>query len=130
MTAGMVAVERRDPAVQAVADHLARDVRHAIRREPEVLEDRAGGRRGAEMVEADDGALVADPALPAERHPDLDADPLSHVRRQHAVPVRLVLRIEALPAGQRDNPCRDPVGLDRLGRVEGELELRAQCRSG
>jgi hypothetical protein len=42
----------------------------AVGREPEVLEDRARRRRRAEMVEPDDRALVADPALPAERDAD------------------------------------------------------------
>ena len=52
----------------------ATDVGDALGGEPEVLEDRAGRRRRAEVVEPDDRALVADPALPAERHADLDAD--------------------------------------------------------
>ena len=64
---------RRDPAVQPVEDPLAGDVDDPIDREPELLEDRAGRRRRAEMVEPDDRALVADPALPAERDAGLDA---------------------------------------------------------
>ena len=68
---------RRDAAAQAVAHDAPADVGDALRGEPELLEDRAGRRRRAEVVEADDRALVADPALPAERHADLDADALA-----------------------------------------------------
>src|SRR4051794_39564566 len=39
-----------------------------IPRETEVLEDRPRGRGRAEVIEPDDRPLVADPAIPAERH--------------------------------------------------------------
>ena len=103
-----------------------RDVGDAIGGEPELLEDRAGRRRRAEVVEPDDRALVADPALPAERDADLDADPLADGRRQDRVAVRLVLGLEPLPARQRDDARRDAVRLERLGRRERQLELRAR----
>ena len=104
------------------------DVGDAVGGEPELLEDRAGRRRRAEVVEPDDRALVADPALPAERDAGLDADPLADGRRQDRVAVRLVLALEALPARERDDAGRDAVGLERLGRRERQLELRARCR--
>ena len=43
--------------------------------EPELLEDRPGRRRRPEVVEPDDRALVAGPAVPAERDTGLDGDP-------------------------------------------------------
>ena len=73
-----------------------------------------GRRRRAEVVEPDDRALVADPALPAERHADLDADALADRRRQHRVAVRLVLRVERLPAGERHDAGADAVRLEPL----------------
>ena len=51
------------------------------------------------MVESDDRALVADPALPAERDADLDAHALAHRRSQDLLPVGLVLVVEASQQG-------------------------------
>ena len=127
VAAEVAAVERRDPAVEAVA-HDRAATSATRRREPELLEDRAGRRRRPEVIEPDDRALVADPALPAERHADLDADALANGRRQDLVAVRLVLGLEPLPAGQRHDARRDAVLLERLGGGERELELRARCR--
>src|SRR3954471_9070414 len=89
VVAAVATFQRRDPAPQPFPDDLPADVGDAVDREPEVLEDRAGRRRGTEMVQPDDRALVTDPALPAERHTNLDAHPLLDSRRQHLVPVRL-----------------------------------------
>ncbi len=99
-------------------------------REAELLEDRAGRGARAEVVDADDRPLVARVALPAQRDAGLDRDALPHGRRQDAVAVRLVLGLEPLPAGERDDAGRDAVGLERLGGAERELELRARRRSG
>src|SRR4051795_3542777 len=125
----MVAVrhrERLEPPVKALADHAPPDVRDPVRREPELLEDRARGRGGAEVVDPDDRALVADPALPAHRDPGLDGDPLADRRRKDAITIGLVLRVEALPARPADDARRDPVGLERFGRREAQLELAAR----
>ena len=94
------AVERRDAPLEALTDDAPTHVSHAVRREAEVLEDRLRRRRRAEMVEPDDRALIADPALPAERDTDLYADTLANVRRQDQIAIRLVLGVELLPAGQ------------------------------
>src|SRR5688572_25873057 len=107
--AEMTAVDGRDTAAQALPNHAPADVRHALRGEPELLEDRARRRRGAEMVEADDRTLIAHPTLPAERHADLDADALADGRRQHGVAVRLILEVELLPTGERHDPRADVV---------------------
>ena len=74
LRAEVAAVQRRDAAAEALADDPPADVGDALDREAEVLEDRPGRRRRPEVVEPDDRALVADPALPAERDADLDAD--------------------------------------------------------
>src|SRR5262245_26694457 len=79
MVTGVRPAERRDAAVEPIADHFPGDVGDVLGREAELLEDRPGRRRRAEVVEPDDRALVADPALPAEWDPDLDADPLADV---------------------------------------------------
>ena len=65
-------LEGRDRPADLAGEHVASDAGDAIDREAELLEDRPGRRRRAEVVEADDRALVADPALPAERHAGLD----------------------------------------------------------
>ena len=78
------------------------------------------------MIEPDDRAGVADPALPAERDADLDADPRVHIGWQDRVAIGLVLEVEPLPARQRHDARRDALGLERLGRREGQLELRAR----
>src|SRR5688572_31253610 len=122
----MAALDGRDAAVEAVAHDASSDVGHAFCGEPELLEDRARRCRRTEVVEADDRALVADPALPAERHADLDADPLAHGRWQDRVPVRLVLEVERLPAGERDDAGADAVALETFRGGECQLELRAR----
>src|SRR4026208_140453 len=87
----------RHPPLGPVAQGARADVGHAVRRETEVLEDRPGRRRRTEVVESDDRAFVADPALPTEGYADLDAHALADVRRKDGVAIRLVLRLETLP---------------------------------
>ena len=70
-----------------------------LAREAEVLVERAGRSGGAEALHRDDVAVVADPAVPAERRGGLDGDARADRRRQHAVAVVLVLRGEAVQAG-------------------------------
>src|SRR4051812_22128297 len=53
------AIDGRDPAVEPIADDTPADVGDPVRGEPEVLEDRPRWSRCAEVVEADDRALVA-----------------------------------------------------------------------
>ena len=75
-------IEGRDPAAETVAHDPAADVGDVLGGEAEVLEDRRGRGARAEVVDPDDRALVADPALPAERDAGLDAQPLADGRRQ------------------------------------------------
>ena len=57
--------------------------------------------------------------------PGLDADPGLHDRRDHGVAVGLVLGVEPLAAGHRDDPGGDVLlGQQRAG-LDGELHLRA-----
>ena len=119
-------MQRRDAAAQAVANDAPGDVGDALDREPELLEDRAGGRRRAEVVEPDDRPLVADPALPAERDAGLDADALADARRQDRVAVRLVLGLERSQQGSDTTRGRMP-SASSVGRGrERELQLRAR----
>ena len=78
-----------------------------------------------EAVERDDRALVAGPALPAERDPHLHADTLPDRRRQHRLAVGRSPGPRTLPARQRDDARRDAVGLERFRGSHGELELGA-----
>ena len=124
----MAAIEGRDAAVQAVwtTRRPTSATRSAVK--PKCSKIVPAGADGAVVVEPDDRALVADPALPAQRHADLDADPLADGRRQDRVAIGLVLRVEPLPAGERHDAGRDALALERLGGGERELELRARRR--
>src|SRR3954467_8695848 len=119
----MAGLERRDRAADLAREDVAGDPDDAVDREPELLEDRSGRRRCAEMIETYDRSLVADPAVPAERDARFDRDPGPDGSRQHGLSIGGVLELEPLPAGERHDPRRDAVRLERLGRAEGELEL-------
>src|SRR6478672_3055350 len=108
-----------DGAVQ----HATGDGRHAVDREAELLEDRPGRGARAEMVEPDDRALVSDPAVPTERHTGLDGDAGPDGAWQDGLAIGGILGLEPLPAGEGDDPRRDPVALQGFGRAERELEL-------
>src|SRR6185369_6511941 len=58
---GLEGLER---AANRARQHVPSDRDDPIDAEPELLEDRPGRRRRAEMVEPDDRAVVADPAVP------------------------------------------------------------------
>src|ERR1019366_8160766 len=110
----MAGLEGRDDAVETVVDDPSGDVGDAIDGESEVREDDRRGRRRPEMVEADDRAVGAGPAVPTERCSGLDADALPNVRRQDRVPVRLFLRLELLPARQTDDAGCDAIRFELL----------------
>src|SRR4029078_32447 len=118
------AIERRDAALEPFAHDAPADVGHAVRRETEVLEDRPGRRRRTEVVESDDRASVADPALPTEGDADLDAHALADVRRKDGVAIRLVLRLETLPHRQRHDAARDAFAVQRPRRHPGDFAAR------
>ena len=119
-------LERRDRPADLAGEHVAGDVGDAIDGEAELLEDRAGRRRRAEVVEPDDRALVADLALPAERDAGLDRDPLAG-RRAAARDSRYAAswRSNSSQQGSETTRLGTPSLLERLGRAERELELRA-----
>src|ERR1700760_2218573 len=80
------------------AQQLARPRHDVVDAEAELLEQRLGRRGGAEVVDADDVAGVADIALPAQRRAGLDGQAPGHRRRQHRVAVGRRLRVEQVPA--------------------------------
>ena len=47
------------------------------------------------------------------------------VRRQHGLPVRLVLLVEPFAARHRDDPGRSAVGLETLAGGDAQLHLGA-----
>ena len=124
---GLVAgVDGRDAAAEAVADDPPGDLGDALRGEAEVLEDRRPGGARPEVVDPDDRALVADLALPAERDPGLDAQPLPDPRREDLVAVGGLLEVEQLPARERHDPRPDALGGERIGGRDGQRQLRAR----
>ena len=97
-------------------------------REAELLEHGGAGRRGAEAVEAEHVAAVADPAPPAHARPWLDREPRRDRRGQHLLAVVLALLFEQLHAGHRDDaravafarraPSRPPASSPTSAPVE------------
>ena len=120
----MAGVDGRDAAAQAVADDPSGDLGDPLRGEAEVLEYGRPGSTRPEVVDADDRALVAHVALPAERDPGLDAQPLPDPRREDLVAVGGRLEVEQLPARQRHDPRPDALGGERIGGRDGQRQLR------
>ena len=105
--------------------------RRRCRRCSRVARALGAGRGGAEAVERDRVALVADPALPAQRDAGLDREPRLHVGRQHLLAVLRRLPLEELPARHRDDADGGAVlGRDLPPGLERERDLRAGARSG
>src|SRR6266542_5437639 len=100
---------------------------HVVDRVAELLEHRVSRRRGAEVLDRDRVAVVADPLPPAERHAGLYRDPCLHVRRYHLVAILRRLRLEELPARHRDEARAHTLLVELLCRSECELHLRARC---
>src|SRR3546814_4657680 len=84
-----------------------------------------GGGRGAEAGHADDRAVGADIALPAEGRSRLDGD-LERVGPQHLIAVMGWLGVEQRPAGQRDDGGGDAVLLQPF--LPGGRALRSEAR--
>src|SRR5437588_8928340 len=74
-----------------------------VRREPELGHRPGPRRRGAVVVEADAGTVLADPALPAEAGRRLDGKAAADRRRQDLVAVALGLGGEQVPRGHADD---------------------------
>src|SRR5438552_1498298 len=81
-----------------------------VRREPELGHRPGARRRGAEVVEADAGTVLADPALPAEAGRRLDRKAASDRRGQDLVSVALGLGGEQVPRGHADDAGANAVG--------------------
>ncbi len=114
-----------NPPAEAVADDLAADLGDALDGETEAAQDLIAGRRSAEVVDADDRAVGAGVALPAERAEGLDRDSLAVGPRQNGLTVARVLRLEPLPAGQADDAAADAFSLQRFRCPDCQLQLRA-----
>src|SRR5215207_11427329 len=93
--------------------------------EAELAEQGLVVRAGAVVLDGDDLACVADPAVPRHRDPGLDRDARLDRRRQHRVAVGLVLSCEPVHARHRHDAGRDAVALEHLAGVDGVLQLRA-----
>src|SRR4051795_1509793 len=76
----------------------------AVRGEAELLEEHVAFGAGAEMVDCDDLAAVADDLAPTLRDAGLDAHPRLDVGRQDLLLVGRRLGVEPLDAGHRDDP--------------------------
>src|SRR5207247_6631368 len=76
---------------------------HVVHAVAELLEHGASRGGGAEVLDRDRVALVADPLPPAERNARLDREPRPDLRRDHLVTVLGRLRLEELPARHRDH---------------------------
>src|SRR6056297_3581870 len=100
-------------------DEVLRLCRDGLRGDPEMREQIAGRRRGAEGVHADEprlfalAALAEEPAVPAEADAGLDGD-AHRARGQHLAAVFLVLRLEEFPARHGDHPGPDAFGLENV----------------
>src|SRR5262245_56968864 len=76
---------------------------HVVDGVAELLHDDAAGRRGAEAVERERGAVVADPALPALRDAGLHTQTGAHLRREHLAAAALCRPLEPLPERLRND---------------------------
>ena len=117
-------------AVSVSAAAAARDSRAASRPtfsavKPNSRKSDLGVGRSAEVLQRNDASGVADEAVPGQADAGLDRDAGLHGRRQHAVPVPLVLLLEPLHDGIDTTRVGTPVGLELLARLDGELHLGA-----
>src|SRR6185436_17489237 len=81
----------------------------------EMLVEFRGGRGGAEALHADEHAIGADIALPAEAAGGFDRD--AQAVAQHFAAVALGLLVEQFPAGQGDHGSADALCFQRFARL-------------
>ncbi len=114
---------RRRPKI---ADHdLAGHRRHVLGGEAERGDQLAGGRRGAEPVDGDDGALRADPAVPAERDAGLDAHaPRGSVGGRTSSRYALGCASKRSQQGSDTTRVRMPSAVSSSRAVDRERQLR------
>src|SRR5208282_4509368 len=78
-----------------------------VGRDAEMSEKVGRGRGGAKTFHADEGAVVADPAVPAEARGGLDS--YTRRRTQHRAAIIIALALEQFPTGHGHDG-----GLDAL----------------
>src|SRR5689334_13379317 len=79
--------------------------------------------RCAEPIHADHAALHAYVPPPGQCSASLDCQSRSNGGRQEAVTIRLVLRIESLGGGHRDQADPPPRCIELLDRLGGDTNL-------
>ncbi len=79
------------------------------------------------MFQRDGTAGVSDELPPTLRHAGLHGNPRTDSGRQDRLAVGLVLLVEPLQAGERDNACSDAVLLQGRPCLNGKLDFRAGC---
>src|SRR4051794_10311669 len=106
-------------------DHRAAGLGDALGGEAEVAEEVLGRGAGPERGHADHLAVAAGPAMPAERAQRLDRDAGARLRRQHLVPVGLVLLLEAVHARHGHEARGDALVLEQRGGAVAEVHFGA-----
>ena len=115
----------RDHAADASGQDVPRDPHEVLGGDPKRLHHLGPGCREAETLDRDHRALRPHPAIPAERHARLDADARGHRGREDLLAVRRRLRLEELPARQRDDARGHSLALELCTGLNRELQLRA-----
>src|SRR5438270_6645062 len=107
--------------------HLPTQLGRPVRGDPKVLVHVLGGPRLAEGVHAEELTLGTDPAVPSEPCGRLDGDAGATRGWQHLVAVALVLLGERVEAGHAHHADGHAVGLELLGGLQAEGDLRARA---
>jgi hypothetical protein len=96
-----------------------------FRSEIKLLEQSAPCRAGSVVVNADDSAGVTDKVTPTDADAGLDRDSGPNVWWDNRVAIALVLLVEPLPTGHRDDPRSNALVSKLLLGCDGVLHLRA-----
>src|SRR5689334_7520750 len=80
-----------------LSDKSQRSGGHVLSGESELLHDLVARCGGAEMIDADDGSVVAGPSMPSKARRGFNRDALFDALRKDAFTVGLVLPFEDVP---------------------------------
>src|SRR5688572_6575996 len=114
----------RCPSRALLAQQLLRLGGDVLRREPQLLEDRARRRARPVAFQPDAHPAVAHPPRPAEGAAGLDRHVRGDRRRQDRVPVGLILAGEDFPAGQGHHAGPDALLGQLVLGSHGHRQLR------